>query len=167
MLAAGQVDAITGFSFSSFINLKAKGVPVNDIAVLLMADYGVDLYGSAIFVNPAFAAAHPDAVAGFLRAFLKGLKQTIAAPAAAIDVVLRQDDALKKDLELERLRMAIRENIVTPEVKANGYGAVDPARFTRAIEQIAIAYPFKEGKPKPEDIFDNTFLPSPDARPVR
>ena len=64
MLAAGQVDAITGFSFSFFINLKDKGVPVDDIAVLLMADYGVDLYGNAIIVNPKFAAEHPDAVQG-------------------------------------------------------------------------------------------------------
>ena len=52
MLAAGQVDAITGFSFSSFINLKDRGVPVDDITVLLMADYGVNLYGNAIIVNP-------------------------------------------------------------------------------------------------------------------
>ena len=28
--------------------------------------------------------------------------------------------------------MAIRENIVTPEVKANGYGAIDEQRFARA-----------------------------------
>ena len=41
MLAAGQVDAITGLSFSSFIDLKEKGVPVDDLVVLLMADYGV------------------------------------------------------------------------------------------------------------------------------
>ena len=61
MLAAGQVDAITGLSFSSFIDLKDKGVPVDDIAVLLMADYGVELYGSAIIVNSTFAAEHLDA----------------------------------------------------------------------------------------------------------
>ena len=48
MLAAGQVDAITGLSFSSFIDLKDKGIPVDDIAVLLMADYGVELYGNAM-----------------------------------------------------------------------------------------------------------------------
>ena len=41
MLAAGQVDAITGYSFTSYVNLKDKGVPVDDIVVLLMADYGV------------------------------------------------------------------------------------------------------------------------------
>ncbi|MGB9060039.1 MAG: ABC transporter substrate-binding protein, partial [Pseudolabrys sp.] len=55
MLAAGQVDAITGLSFSSFIDLKEKGVPVDDLVVLLMADYGVNLYGSAIIVNSKFA----------------------------------------------------------------------------------------------------------------
>src|SRR4249920_3206025 len=43
MLAAGQVDAITGYSFSTYVDLKDKGVPVGDISVLLMADYGVEL----------------------------------------------------------------------------------------------------------------------------
>jgi NitT/TauT family transport system substrate-binding protein len=75
MLAAGQVDAITGFSFSSYINLKDRGVPVDDIVVLLMADYGVNLYGNTIIVSPKFASEHPDAVKGFLRAFLRGLGQ--------------------------------------------------------------------------------------------
>src|SRR4029077_8081264 len=61
MLAAGQVDAITGYSFTSYVDLKDKGVPVDDIVVLLMADYGVVLYGNAILVNTKFAAEHPDA----------------------------------------------------------------------------------------------------------
>ncbi len=86
MLAAGQVDAITGYSFSSYIDLKDKGVPVDDVVVLLMADYGVVLYGNAILVNTKFAAEHPDAVQGFLRAFLKGLKDTVKQPATAIEL---------------------------------------------------------------------------------
>ena len=52
---------------TTFVDLKDKGVPVDDIAVLLMADYGVELYGKAIIVNSKFAAEHPDAVKGFLR----------------------------------------------------------------------------------------------------
>ena len=104
MLAAGQVDAITGFSFSSFINLKDKGVPVDDIVVMLMADYGVNLYGNAIIVNPKFAAEHPDAVKGFLRAFLKGLKDTVKSPSTAVDSVLKRNDIAKKPTELERLQ---------------------------------------------------------------
>jgi NitT/TauT family transport system substrate-binding protein len=160
MLAAGQVDAITGFSFSSFINLKDKGVPVDDITVLLMADYGVNLYGNAIIVNPKFAAEHPDAVKGFLKAFVRGLKDTVKSPASAVDSVIRRNDVAKKDVELERLNMAIRDNIITAEVKANGYGGIDSARFARAIDQIALTYKFKTDKPKPEDIFDVSYLPS-------
>ena len=160
MLAAGQVDAITGFSFSSFINLKDKGVPVDDIVVLLMADYGVNLYGNAIIVNPKFAAEHPDVVKGFLRAFVKGLKETVKSPATAVDSVMKRNDIAKKPTELERLNMAIRDNMVTAEVKANGYGGIDNARFAKAIEQIGLTYKWKNAAPKTEDIFDTSFLPS-------
>ena len=166
MLAAGQVDAITGFSFSSFINLKDKGVPVDDIVVLLMADYGVNLYGNAIIVNPKFAAEHPDAVKGFLRAFVKGLKETVKQPSTAVDSVLKRNDVAKKNVELERLNMAIRDNIVTAEVKANGYGGIDTARFAHAIDQIGLTYKFKADKPKPEEIFDASYLPPAADRKV-
>ena len=166
MLAAGQVDAITGTSFVTFVDLKDKGVPVNDITVLLMADYGVELYGSAIIVNPNFAAAQPDAVKGFLRGFLKGLKEAVKSPATAVGAVLERNDAIKKDSEIARLKMAIRDNIVTPEVKANGYGGIDGARFARAIDQLALAAKFKSAKPKPDDIFDDSFLPPAAARKV-
>src|SRR6059036_536444 len=125
MLQSGQVDAITGFSFSSFINLKSMNVPVDDIVVMLMADYGVNLYGNTIIVNPKFAAEKPDAVKGFLRAFVKGLKDTVKDPSTAVDSVIKRNDVAKKPVELERLNMALKDNIVTAEVKANGYGAVD------------------------------------------
>jgi NitT/TauT family transport system substrate-binding protein len=163
MLAAGQVDAITGYSFTSYVDLKDKGVPVDDIVVLLMADYGLALYGSAILVNTKFAAEHPDAVQSFLRAFLKGLKDTVKQPASAIESVLRRNGEVRKNVELERLTMAIRENIVTPEVKENGYGGIDADRFARAIEQTALTYKFKT-KPKLDDVFDSSFLPATAAR---
>ena len=101
MLQNGQVDAITGFSFSSFINLKSMGVPVDDIVVMLMADHGVNLYGNTIIVNPKFAAEKPEAVKGFLRAFTKGLKDTIANPSAAVDSVL---EAQRRGQEAGRAR---------------------------------------------------------------
>ena len=160
MLQSGQVDAITGFSFSSFINLKSMNVPVDDIVVMLMADYGVNLYGNTIIVNPKFAAEKPDAVKGFLRAFVKGLKDTVKDPSTAVDSVIKRNDVAKKPVELERLNLALKDNIVTPEVKANGYGAVDNDRLTKAIDQIALTYEFKNKKPAASDAFDASFLPS-------
>lgn len=164
MLAQGKVDAITGFSFSSFINLKSNGVPEDDIVVMLMADHGLELYGNAIIVNPAFAAANPEAVKGFLRALVRGFQETVADPEAAVKFVLAHNDVAREPVELERLRMAIAQNIVTEEVRANGFGAVDMARLDRAILQIADTYSFKV-MPKAADIFDPSFLPADRAVP--
>jgi NitT/TauT family transport system substrate-binding protein len=159
MLQNGQVDAIAGFSFSSFINLKSMGVPTDDIVVMLMADYGVNLYGNSIIVNPKFAAEKPEAVKGFLRAFVKGLKDTVKDPSTAVDSVIKRNDVAKKPIELERLRMALKDNFLTDEVKANGFGAVNEDRLAKSIDQIALTYEFKNGKPKAADAFDASFLP--------
>ena len=59
MLSAGQVDAVTGFSYLSAVNLRDRGVPADDLAVLRFADYGCEAYGFAVIVNPAFAARQP------------------------------------------------------------------------------------------------------------
>jgi len=167
MLTAGQVDAVTGLSYSFYVNLKDKGVPIDDVVVMLMANYGVDLYGKAIIVNTKFAAAHPEAVRGFLRAFLKALKQTIKAPAAAVDVVLKHDDTIKREVEIERLKMVLRDNIVTPEVRAQGLGGVDASRFAHAIKQIELTYKFRKEKPKLDDVFEASYLPPASERRIK
>jgi NitT/TauT family transport system substrate-binding protein len=165
MLAAGQLDAALGYSFRVYVDLKDRGVPVDDIVLLQMANYGLNLYGSAIIVNSKFAAEKPEAVKGFLHAFAKGLKDTTRNPATAVDSVLKRDDAAKKEVELERLRMAIRDNIVTPEVRANGFGAIDRVRLEESINQIGLTFAYK-AKPKVEDIFDASFLPPAAERRV-
>jgi NitT/TauT family transport system substrate-binding protein len=124
----------------------------------LMADHGLELYGNALIVNPKFAAEKPEAVKAFVRAFLKGLKETVRNPSASLDSVLSRNELARRDVELERLRMAIRDNIRTTEVKENGYGGVDSARMERAIDQIGLTFKFKN-KPAPADIFDPAFLP--------
>jgi NitT/TauT family transport system substrate-binding protein len=111
-------------------------------------------------VNSKFAAEHPEALRGFLNAFMRSLRETVRNPATAIDSVLRRNPDARKNVELERLTMAIHENIVTPEVMANGYGVVDEQRFARAVDQIALAYKFKATKPKLDDVFDSSFLPT-------
>jgi len=158
MLASGEVDAISGMSFSSALDLKQRGVPADDINVLLMADYGIELYGGAVLVNSKFAEEKPEAVRAFLRGLVNGINETVRSPFAAVESVLRRNDAAPRGVELERLRMALQENILTPEVKAKGYGGVDAARLERAIDQLGLAYSFKV-RPKPGDVFDSSYLP--------
>jgi NitT/TauT family transport system substrate-binding protein len=158
MLSAGQVDAVTGFSYLSAINLRDRGVPADDLAVLRFADYGCEAYGLAVIVNPAFAAKQPEAVRGFVRAAIVGTHLAIkSSEHAADEVVSRMEDG-SRDLELERLRAVIADNILTPEVKHNGLGGIDPVRLERSIDQIAEDFKFGK-RPSAADIFDDSFLP--------
>ncbi len=166
MLATGDVDAITGFSFSAFINLKRAGVAEDDITVMLMADHGVELYGNAIFVSQTFAEANPDAVRGFLAAFTRGMKETIADPAGGAAVVVRHNQVADLASETERLEIALRDNMVTDEVREHGLGAIDEDRLATAIEQIALTYEFQNEAPEPGDIFDASYLPPEEERQI-
>jgi len=163
LLQSGQVDAIIGLSYVMMPNLKAMNIPADDIALLLMADYGLKLYGKAIIVNPRFAAERPDAVRQFLQGYVKGLKETAKNPVVAVENVIKRNDALIKEIEVERMRIVLRDNIHTPEVKAFGYGGIDFVRLDQAIEQLASVTEFKS-KLKSTDIFDATFLPTAISR---
>ena len=52
---------------------------VADGRLKVMSDFGLDLYGNAIIVNPEFAAAEAAAVRAFLRATVRGYQQTKTA----------------------------------------------------------------------------------------
>ncbi|WP_035726783.1 ABC transporter substrate-binding protein [Bradyrhizobium murdochi] len=158
MLSAGQIDAVTGFSYLSAINLRDRGVPADDLAVLKFADYGCEAYGFAIIANPGLAAAKPEAVKGFVRAVIGGLHLTVKDPERAATEVANRMDGGSKDLELERLQSILRDYVLTSEVKRNGIGAIDPARFERSIDQVADDFKFQK-RPQASDIFDDQFLP--------
>jgi NitT/TauT family transport system substrate-binding protein len=159
MLADGKVDAITGFSFSMHFNLMQKGLKPDEIVTMLMADHGLVLYGNAIMVNPDYAKANPKVIAGFVRATIKGVIDTVKDPDSAIKSVMKRNETGNEAIELERLKMSLRDNFVTPWVKANGFGGVDMERLKKSIDQIALTYDFKN-RPKAEDIFTSEYLPS-------
>src|SRR5260221_4833030 len=163
MLAEGKVDAITGFSFSMYYNLLQKGLKPEDIKTMLMADYGLVLYGNAIMVNPDYAKANPRLVAGFVRGTIKGVLDTIKDPDTAIKSVMARNETADAKIELDRLKMSLRDNFVTPWLKANGFGGVDMARLAKSIDQIALTYDFKN-RPTAGDIFTSEDLPPASER---
>jgi len=164
MLSAGQVDAVTGFSYLSAVNLRDRGVPADDLAVLRFSDYGCEAYGFAVIVNPSFAARRPEAVRAVVRALIIGTHRTINDPAHAVDELLSRMEDGSRDLELARLHTVIEDNILTAEVKRNGIGGVEPARLDRSIGQVAEGFKFSK-RPSAADIFDDSFLPPRDERP--
>ncbi|MGE0521866.1 MAG: ABC transporter substrate-binding protein [Variibacter sp.] len=158
MLAAGEADAVVGLNYGVPLNLRDKGVPADDIVVMRMSDYGLTLYGSAIMARPRFLAEKPEAVKAFVAAVSAALKDTIKDPAKAIDALVQRNGSINREAELQRLNVMLKENVLTAQALANGLGAIDAARFDKTLEQIGLAYSFKN-KPALGDIFEEGFVP--------
>ncbi len=159
MLAEGKVDSVTGFSFSSFLNLIRLGVPESDITTILMADYGLKLYGNAVIVNTDFAKDNPGVVKKFVAALGAGWKDAINDPKAAIASLVKRNPAADSALEQRRLELAIKANVLSDYVKANGMGGIEKSRFDAAIQQLAETYEYKN-KPDAKLYYTDAYLPA-------
>ena len=165
MLAKGEVDAITGFYFTSLLNLEARGIKADDVAVQMFPAYGVKLYGNAIIASEAFIKKNPEAVKAFLRAFTKAAKTVIADPKAAIAVVKERDGIINSELEERRLRLAIDSSIATADARAEGFGDVQGPRLALMASQVADAFNTKT-RINPDAIWNGSFLPSAAERDI-
>ena len=136
LLARGELDGITGFYFTSLLNLEARGVDPDNIVALKYPDFGVEFYGNTIIARNELLEENPEAVRGFLKAFNKALQETIDDPEAAIKYVKQRDGLIKEDLELRRLKLALETNVITEETRAEGLGAVTDDRMARALADM-------------------------------
>ena len=159
MLVRGDIDAITGFSFTSLLNLEARGVKVEDIVVLPYAAHGVKLYGNVIIVSPRLLKDNPAAVKSFLVAFARGAKEVMANPDAAIDYVKARDGIINVDLEKRRLRMAIDSVVASADARAEGFGQVVPGRLALMASQVSDAFGTKT-RVDPAAVWTDAVLPS-------
>ncbi|MFN7726315.1 MAG: ABC transporter substrate-binding protein [Rubrivivax sp.] len=140
MLVRGDVDAITGFSFTSLLNLEARGAKAEDVVVLPYASHGVKLYGNVVIASPKLLKENPAAVKAFLSAFAKGAKEVMANPDQAIDYVKARDGIINVDLEKRRLRMAIESVVASPDASAEGFGQAVPGRLALMASQVSDAF---------------------------
>lgn len=156
-LVQGTVDFISGHYFSSMLDLKARGVAFEEIVSMRYVDFGMDVYGNGIVISPEIAK-NEKAVKGFIAATVKGWKDVIANPQLGIAAAKKRDPLIDEKLEMERLQISLQTNILTPYVKANGMGDVDPARFARAVKDVSEAFSLPVA-PAPDKVFSNKYLP--------
>jgi len=163
MLVRGDVDAISGFYFTSLLNLRSLGVDKDDLKIWQYADAGLDLYGNGLIASPEMMQDHPDKLTGFLRAVVRGWAEVIQDPDAGIKAVKERDPLIDPALEKDRLMMAIENNVLTDEVAEHGMGAIDPKRMAKAIDQVALSFGIDD-KPSVDEVFTSEFLPAKEDR---
>ena len=159
MLARGDVDAITGFTFTSLLNLEARGVKAEDVAILPYSDFGVKLYGNVVIASPKLIKENPAAIKAFLKAFTKGAKDVMANPAAAINDVKARDGILNVPLEIRRLQLAIDTVINSPDARAEGFGQLKGPRLSLMASQVSDAFGTKT-RVNPDAVWNGSFLPT-------
>ncbi|MBA4176347.1 MAG: taurine ABC transporter permease [Leptothrix sp. (in: Bacteria)] len=158
MLVRGDIDAITGFSFTSLLNLEARGVKAEDVLVLPYPAHGVKLYGNAIIASPRLLKENPAAVKAFISAFVKGAKDVMASPDPAIDHVKARDGIINVALEQRRLRLAIDAVVASPDARAEGFGVVVPGRLALMASQVSDAFATKT-RVDPAAVWTDAYLP--------
>ena len=159
MLVRGDIDAITGFSFTSLLNLEARGVKADDVVILSYPAHGVKLYGNVIIASPKLIRDNPTAVRAFLQAFAKGAKEVMAQPDAAIEYVKQRDGIINVELERRRLRMAIDSVVASPDARSEGFGQVVVPRLALMASQVSDAFATKT-RIDPAAVWNGSMLPS-------
>ena len=91
-------------------------------------------------VSQKLAKEKPEAVKGLVRAINRAMKEVIANPDAAIELLAKQEPLINKDIEKRRLIYVYKTLIETPEARELGVGDVSDARMAGAAATIAEAF---------------------------
>lgn len=159
MLVRGDVDAITGFTFTSLLNIEARGVKAEDVVLMQYADHGVKHYGNVIIASPKLIAENPEAIKKFLSAFTQGAKEVVAKPADAIQYVKARDGIANAALETRRLQLAIDTVVNSADARKEGFGRLDAGRLSLMASEVSDAYGTKT-RINPAVVWNDRFLPS-------
>jgi NitT/TauT family transport system substrate-binding protein len=154
-VAAGAVDAATGFVNNEPVQLELAGTKTTVLAV----DETTPLPGQGIIASTATISSKRDAVAGFIRATLKAMNEIAANPSVGVDAAIKAVPDLAKDRATQEAILAATIDAWRPAGSAAGSqltGAIDPADW-----DASAAYMTTLGLvPKPvtsSDLVDTTF----------
>ena len=167
MLARGQIDA--GFGYVTTVSFSARGMgldPAKDLRFIRYGDHGMDLYSNTVFFSKAFVKENPKAVAGFVRALNRAVKEVIANPEAGVDFAIRREPLLKRDVERDKLLATLKNDMSHPEIARIGLGDVDDERLRKDIAIVVEANALPR-TPEAGEVFDRSFLPARAERPAR
>ncbi len=158
MLLQNQVQGLAGFITSQVADLVIQeSIDLEDLTIFNYGDYGLALYGNGVMARADFAEENPEVLEAFLRAFNRGLKDTLQDPDGSVELMAAYDELFEVTVEQVRLKLAM-ELWSTSETDEIGLGAVDLDRLDLAIEQVGEGFDLPSTPPV-QEVFDEQFLP--------
>jgi NitT/TauT family transport system substrate-binding protein len=152
MLSLGRVDGIGQYTVGEPL-LKKAAAP-KDLVQLAYSDVGLDYYGSGIVTMESTLQSNPDMVKRFVAATLHGLKDAMANPQEAGEIMHKYhrevDEGVARDETVKVGQLA--------NVSGAPLGSIDSTRLQRTIDVVAGAYSLKNAV-EPGDIYAGGFVP--------
>jgi PAS domain S-box-containing protein len=115
-LIDGRLDAIAGYSTDQPFYYHSREFPIR---VLYPIRYGVDFYGDNLFTSQQELELHPERVAAFRAASLKGWEYAMEHPDETISAI--QQFGSKRSLDHLRFEYAAMLDLVMPDFVEMGY----------------------------------------------
>jgi len=133
-VAAGAVDAATGFANNEPVQLELAGTP----ASVLHVDDITPLPGNGLIVSDATLAAKRQALGAFVAQTLRAMTEIAADPKVGLDATYAAVPELAStpDVQAAVLDATIAVWMGAAQQTA-GYGAIDPAAWTSSIDYLA------------------------------
>ena len=157
-VSEGAVDAATGFANNEPVQLQLTGTPTT----VLHVDDITPLPGPGLIVSTATASSKHDAVAGFVRATLKAMREITADPAKGLDAAVKAVPELAQDRDTQA---AILDATIDVWQRAGSTDPADLGSIDRDGWQASIDYLTSLGLvPKPvtvDGLVSEEFLPAP------
>lgn len=163
-LYQGQADAAVGHLNTVVTGLHALGVTDSELTIMPFMDYGVRLYGNAVIVKPAWAAAHADVMRSFVKCAIAGIQGSIRDPKGSVDLMKKFSSMVDTKKELDALKFSTTRAVYTDDVKKNGLSDVTPEELARELTQISDAMGLK--KPAPSVVWTSEYLPPRNGRMI-
>ena len=148
-LLAKTVDAVVVYANNAPVVLDQEGIAYN---ILYVSDYG-ELVSNVLVTNETMIKEHPDRVAAFTKAFLRGLEDVLADPDTAFEICKKYITGLEENAPAQR---AVLETTLTywrfPDL-----GMFTPEAWARAQEVMLDAGLTTQTVPG-ESLYTNRFV---------
>ncbi|MBO32958.1 MAG: hypothetical protein CMM74_08285 [Rhodospirillaceae bacterium] len=159
MLASGKAQAINFFIMTKPAITRIAKRSGKQARSLLLADFGLKLYSNGIGAKESFIKNNPEVVRKFVRASLKGWKDTFANPAEAAKLQKQYAKGLNEQITIEEIAI-LKKLAVTTDTKKNGLGWFSGEKIKASRDYMVTNAGLDASKaPKATDLYDLRFLP--------
>jgi NitT/TauT family transport system substrate-binding protein len=153
MLTTGRADGIGQFTVGE--PLLSKNAAPKQVLALSYADAGLNLYGNGIIASDNLIKSNPDLVRRFVRATMAGLRDSIANPQQAGEIMHKHHRQVDVDIAVGETKIVAG----LTEQPGLPLGTLDAQQMKNALDIVGSAYQLKNPV-TPEDLYAPGFVPN-------